>query len=80
MHDIGLRHDGLRLRHGPSWTRTCADAPLNNAMCAAIFRTKLTEVANTIVQPYGVPVSAIVQAISNLRAKLSMANDDQVHR
>lgn len=44
---------------------------------ASVFRTKLTEVANTIVPPYGVPVSAIVQGISNLRAKLSKANDDQ---
>ena len=29
--------------------------------CAGIIRTKLTEVANVIVQPYGATVAAIIQ-------------------
>ena len=32
--------------------------------CAAMVRTKLSEAANLLVQPYGVPVAVIVQAIS----------------
>lgn len=44
---------------------------------AGIIRTKLSEIAGDTVPPYGAVVASIVQAISNLRATLSGAADDQ---
>ena len=43
-----------------------ADESLFDCTCAAIIRTKLSEAANLLVQPYGVPVAVIVQANSSL--------------